>query len=150
MKTISIIFASAVIALCSCSSNKSAENANVATAEEVAVENVAEQAAVIELTAGTNELPATDLITVLDFNAVWCGPCQQFKPVFETAAQKYKGQITFVSVNVDSCPDIATKYNVSAIPQITFISPDGEVIVSEVGSRDEATFETLIQSVINK
>ncbi len=64
---------------------------------------------------------------VLDFNAVWCGPCQQFKPVFEQVAKKLNTEAVFYSVNVDSCPDLADRYGVEAIPTVIVVRTDGSV-----------------------
>lgn len=152
MNIANIFLASAVALLCSCSSNKSAENAQAEAVEETVTTEVTEPEAspVTELAAGSATIPASELTTVIDFNADWCGPCQQFKPVFEAAAEKYAGQLNFISVNVDSCPEVAAKYKVSSIPQITFVAPDGTILASEVGSRDTADFEKLIDSVIKK
>lgn len=66
-----------------------------------------------------------DILTILDFNATWCGPCKQLAPVFHQMAEKYKGKINFVSVDVDRNPETAGAYGVKAVPTVVFIRPDG-------------------------
>ncbi|MGM9860102.1 MAG: thioredoxin domain-containing protein [Muribaculaceae bacterium] len=63
-------------------------------------------------------------LTVLDFNATWCGPCQEFKPVFKAAAQKYT-DVNFISIDVDQMPNTSDAWEISAIPTVIFIKPDG-------------------------
>ena len=63
-------------------------------------------------------------LTVLDFNATWCGPCQNFKPVFKAAAKKYT-DVNFISIDVDQMPETSEAWNISAIPTVIFMKPDG-------------------------
>ena len=108
------------MALASCSGNTAgtaAEGNGEAAAVEEAAAVTAEEA-VVELAAGTTEIAAADVPTIIDFNAVWCGPCQRFKPVFHKVAEEFKGKALFVSVNTDSCPDIARSTRFSLSPRL--------------------------------
>lgn len=65
-------------------------------------------------------------LTVLDFNAVWCGPCRALTPVVEALAQEYNGRVTFVSVDVDTYGDLFNAYNLgNSIPVVLILKPDG-------------------------
>lgn len=64
-------------------------------------------------------------ITMLDFNADWCGPCKKFRPVFDAAAEKYHDAIDFVSVNMDLHGDLVEQYGIEKYPTIVFVMPDG-------------------------
>lgn len=159
MKVLRYIFASAVvIALASCAGNaaktEGAEATEVAAEEVVVAEQTAPAAAgedaVVELAAGTTEIAKADLPTIIDFNAEWCGPCQRFKPVFHKVAAEFKGKALFVSVNTDSCPDIAQTYQVSSIPQIVTVLPDGTATAGPTGYQEEAAFKAYVESVIAK
>ena len=86
----------------------------------------------------------TDVPIVIDFNAVWCGPCQYFKPIFHETAAEYKGKARFISVNVDNNRELAMKFKVRSIPQITIVRPDGQV-VSTVGAMEKADFEKFLK-----
>ncbi|MCM1520103.1 MAG: thioredoxin family protein [Lachnoclostridium sp.] len=87
---------------------------------------------------GKNIRPDAELPVVIDFNATWCGPCKQFEPVFKKVAGEHQ-DIIFLSVDVDNNPEAAEQFEVSAIPQVTMLMPDGTTQTS-VGLMDEATF----------
>lgn len=140
------------MALASCSGNTAgtaAEGNGEAAAVEEAAAVTAEEA-VVELAAGTTEIAAADVPTIIDFNAVWCGPCQRFKPVFHKVAEEFKGKALFVSVNTDSCTDIAQKYQIQSIPQIVTVMPDGTATAGPTGYQEEADFKAYVESVVNK
>ena len=84
---------------------------------------------------------------VVDFNATWCGPCRAFAPLFDKMAEKYSGQIQFISVDVDRCPEVANAFEVQSIPFILFVSPDGK-IDSHVGMMEEAEFDAKLQNLL--
>ncbi|MCI9608566.1 MAG: hypothetical protein HFJ94_10415 [Muribaculaceae bacterium] len=154
MKIAKYLFASAVIALASCAGNtaKTAEEAETAEpAQEVAAEEVvATDESVVELPAGSTEIAAADKPTIIDFNAEWCGPCQRFKPTFHKVAEKFKGQAIFMSVNTDSCPEVAAKYQIQSIPQIVTVMPDGTATAGPTGYQEESDFITYVESVVKK
>jgi len=89
------------------------------------------------------EKPA--VVSIIDFNATWCGPCKQFAPIFEAAAEKYGDKVKFESVDVDENPALAEKYGVQSIPMVVLLDKDGNVIDQNIGYMDAAQFEQLIE-----
>lgn len=67
-----------------------------------------------------------NMLTVLDFNAVWCGPCRTFAPIFDAAAEKYRS-VMFVSVDIDRMPLTTHAFGIRAVPTLIFIRPDGKI-----------------------
>ena len=70
-------------------------------------------------------------LCVIKFGAEWCGPCVRFAPQFERLAEENQ-DIDFVHVDVDEFPDIANKYNVTALPSLVFVKY-GEVLAKQQG-----------------
>ena len=64
---------------------------------------------------------------VVDFNAVWCGPCRMLAPIFDELADVYDGKVEFFSVDVDENSDIAGEYGIQSIPTIIVLENGVEV-----------------------
>lgn len=68
-----------------------------------------------------------DALTVVDFSAVWCGPCKMMEPVLEDASEKYKGKYNFYQIDVDSAENLAVRFQISAVPTIIAFKSGKEV-----------------------
>lgn len=150
MKKINILFAGVALvaglsfASCAGTGTESQENAadTVAVTEEEPVNEV--HGFVTYLNEDKFDTKC-DQLTIIDFNATWCGPCQKFTPIFHNTARKYRDNVKFVAVDVDACPEVAAQFGVSSIPQITYIKPDG-TIDSHVGLMTEEEFDAAIKA----
>ena len=49
-------------------------------------------------------------LRILKFEADWCGPCQQMKPVFDKVSKSLEADAEFVTLNVDRQPDLAQQF----------------------------------------
>lgn len=92
---------------------------------------------------------AANLPTVLDFSATWCPPCQQFKPIFEEAKEKYNGRVEMKTIDVDQNRELAQKYNISSIPAIIFLDAEGKEVNRKVGFMDKESLEEAIKTNLN-
>lgn len=81
--------------------------------------------------------------TVIDFYATWCGPCKQIEPVFNELKQKYGDKLNFLRVDVDQQPEIASEYNISAMPTFVFIDADDKEIDRIVGAYSDKLKEVV-------
>jgi thioredoxin 1 len=75
-----------------------------------------------------------DKPTVVDFWAVWCGPCKMVAPEMEKLAEKYAGSVDVVKVDVDANPGLQRMFNIMSIPTIAFFRP-GQQPTGVVGFR---------------
>ena len=65
----------------------------------------------------------SDKPVVVDFWAVWCGPCKMVAPEMEKLAEKYGDAIQVVKVDVDANPVLSQAFNIMSIPTIAFFRP---------------------------
>ncbi len=74
---------------------------------------------------------SSDLSVLVDFWAVWCGPCRMLSPVVDEIAEE-GGDFVVAKVNVDENPDIAREYAISAIPTL-LVFKNGQLKNKSVG-----------------
>lgn len=67
---------------------------------------------------------------LVDFWAVWCGPCRMQDPILEEVAKELEGKVKIGKLNVDENPNTAAQYGVMSIP--TLILFKGGVIVKQM------------------
>lgn len=72
-------------------------------------------------------------LAMVDFWAVWCGPCQMLGPVMEDLAGHYEGKALVAKVNVDEEPELARRFGVMNIPTVVFLK-NGREFERKVGA----------------
>lgn len=100
---------------------------------------------------GVNELNSSnfeqtissEIPTLVDFWAEWCGPCRVMHPVFTRLARKFK-KIRFARLNIDENRDIATKLEIQAIP-IFIMFKNGKPVDRLVGAVGEPGINLIAQ-----
>ena len=71
---------------------------------------------VVRSEADLQKLQATGQLVVTDWFATWCGPCVQFKPIFQEMAEEYQPHVLFCKIDVDESKPLAQKYGVTSMP----------------------------------
>ena len=83
---------------------------------------------IIEIDDGSfeNEVLQSTNPVLVDFSAVWCGPCKMLEPVVEELAADWDGQVKFVKLDVDQNPETAMNFQVMGVPTLMLFD-GGEV-----------------------
>ena len=111
---------------------------------------------------------------VINFWATWCPPCKQELPDFDKLCKEYGDRVVFMMVNLtdgyrdtvdgtkrfvsgkgytfpvyfDTKDNAASAYNVSSIPQTTFIDANGNVYKTRIGAMSEATLRSYLNALL--
>lgn len=93
------------------------------------------------------EVLESDVPTVVDFWAPWCGPCRQIAPVLEELAAQYDGKVKVAKVNVDQNRQVASSYQIQSIPTLITVK-NGEVVSRQVGFSNKQGLEKLFSESI--
>jgi thioredoxin 1 len=75
-------------------------------------------------------------LTLVDFNAVWCGPCKALRPIVEKVVAKNKDKVDLWSIDIDKNPQIAKTMNITGIP-LLILYRDGKELWRNLGLTDE-------------
>ncbi|MFI6446679.1 thioredoxin family protein [Kitasatospora sp. NPDC050543] len=86
--------------------------------------------------------PAGKDFVFIDFWAAWCGPCRQFAPVYEKAAERHP-DLVFAKVDTEAEQELAAAFGIQSIPTLAIIR-EGVLVFSQPGALPEAVLEDLI------
>jgi len=88
----------------------------------------------LEVTDSTFEevVLKSEVPVIVDFWAVWCGPCRVIGPVVEEIGEEYGDKAKVVKLDVDNNNQTAMKYGIRNIPTLLFFK-NGEVVDKQVG-----------------
>ncbi len=84
---------------------------------------------------------------LIDFWAVWCGPCRMIAPHVDAVATEYEGRVKVLKVNVDEEPDIAGRYGIMSIPTLLFFK-GGKVVEQVVGAVPKSTITSKLEGLL--
>lgn len=93
------------------------------------------------------EVIKSDKPVVVDFWAVWCGPCKLIAPIMEEFANEYDGKIKIAKVDVDNNPNIAIKFGIRSIPTILFFK-EGKIVAQVIGALPKSHFQEKISKLL--
>lgn len=79
-----------------------------------------------------DQVVSSEIPTLVDFWAEWCGPCQAMHPIFSNLSQKYP-KVRFARLNVDHVQTIAMKFGVQAIPTFLMFK-NGQIVDKLMGA----------------
>lgn len=86
-------------------------------------------------------------LVMVDFWAVWCGPCQMVAPIVDELAKEYQGKLKVMKLNTDDAPEVAGQYQIMSIPSIVFFK-GGQAVEKIVGARPKQQFKQVIDGLL--
>jgi len=72
----------------------------------------------VDETTFQNEVLTASEPVLVDFSAVWCGPCKMLDPIVEQLAHEWAGKMKVVKLDIDQSPEIAMHYQVMGVPTL--------------------------------
>ena len=100
----------------------------------------------VEITSANfaNLVQKSELPVVLDFWASWCGPCQNFAPVFSQAARELEPAFRFGKINTEQQQQLAAQFQIRSIPTLLLIQ-QGKLIAQLSGALPKQQFYQWLQ-----
>lgn len=100
---------------------------------------------VLEVTDATfeSEVLNSDIPTLVDFWAVWCGPCRQVAPTVDALATEYKGKLKVAKMDIDHHQLVPQKYGIRSIPTLLLFK-GGKVAETIIGAMPKSKIEAKI------
>ena len=94
-----------------------------------------------------NEIVQSEIPTLVDFHATWCGPCKMMSPILDKLKSEMGSQIRILKIDVDKNQEVANTFKVKGVP--TFILfKSGEILWRQSGGMDYNTLKNKINQAI--
>jgi thioredoxin 1 len=84
---------------------------------------------------------------LVDFWAVWCGPCRMVAPLIDALAEEYKGRVKVGKVDTDSNRNTAMRFQIQSIPTIMLFK-NGQLIQRYVGGRPKKELAAALDAAL--
>jgi thioredoxin len=93
------------------------------------------------------KIAKSNKIVVIDFFAVWCGPCKRLSPMLEQFSKEYGNKIKIVKIDVDKNPLIAQYFRIESIPLLLFYK-DGKLVNQIMGLPEKAELKSELEKLV--
>jgi thioredoxin 1 len=94
------------------------------------------------------EVLKSDVPVLVDFWAVWCGPCKAIAPTVDELAKQYKGKVKVAKMDVDEHQQVPQQYGIRSIPTL-LVFKGGRVVDTIVGAVPKAKLEESLKKAIS-
>jgi thioredoxin 1 len=93
------------------------------------------------------EVLRSEVPVLVDFWAVWCGPCKAIAPTVDSVAANFAGKLKVAKVNVDQNMAAPSRYQIQAIPALVFFK-DGKPVDQLVGFHPQSEIEAIVKRLV--
>jgi thioredoxin 1 len=94
-----------------------------------------------------NDIIKSDIPTLVDFYATWCGPCQMMHPILDKLKIEMGTAIRILKIDVDKNQDVAEKFKVRGVPTFVLFKK-GEVKWRQSGAMDLNTLKKRVKDAL--
>ena len=94
------------------------------------------------------EVLKSDIPVLVDFWAVWCGPCKAIAPAVEELAKQYKGKVKVAKMDVDEHQQVPQQYGIRSIPTLLLFK-GGRVVDTIVGAVPRSKLEESMKKALS-
>ena len=94
------------------------------------------------------EVLKSDIPVLVDFWAVWCGPCKAIAPTVEELAKQFKGKVKVAKMDVDEHQQVPQQYGIRSIPTL-LVFKGGRVVDTIIGAVPKAKLEESLKRAIS-
>lgn len=94
------------------------------------------------------EVMKSEIPVLVDFWAVWCGPCVLQGPIVEEIARELQGKVKVGKMNVDEQPNVPQKFGIMSIPTL-MVFKGGTLVRQFVGVQSKETLKNELNKLLN-
>jgi len=94
-----------------------------------------------------SEVLQSNVPVLVDFWAVWCGPCKAIAPAVEEVAREYAGRAKVFKVDVDTEQELAMRYGIMSIPAL-LVFKNGQVVDQSIGLTSKEAIAAMLDRAI--
>ncbi len=121
--------------------------ASIKRASDLAASSVIE---IKDMKQFENEMATKNIPIIIDFYATWCGPCKRISPILENQAKILQGKIKILKINVDKLHEIASRYEIKAMPTIVVFDKDRKMLFKKMGTEDISSLLFSLEQIKDK
>jgi thioredoxin 1 len=94
-----------------------------------------------------SEIVKSDIPTLVDFYATWCGPCQTMHPILDELKRQLGDKIRVLKIDVDKNAEVSDKFKIRSVPTLILFKK-GEILWRQSGGMDVNSLSTKIKGSI--